>query len=205
MRDIAIRIYDLIQWGGVRYARRYVERIRRTFLADHEEKSFAATRAVVWNLAKLMLIKDEFYVAHLLTSYEKLRRDRQRYNVNPANGDKLRYRRTFHPRFWGHQFDIRIPHWSLYGLRNLRVLRHVIPFWRREERRFLRWYEGIVDDFSRSGGQGYSQYVEALQVVESARGYAEIRKPKMEAARYRADQLLLGLRTSRHRVAGLRG
>jgi len=62
MRDIAVRIYDLIQWGGIRYAQRYAERVRRTFLADHEKHGFAATRAVVWNLAKLMLIKDEFYV-----------------------------------------------------------------------------------------------------------------------------------------------
>lgn len=203
MRDIAVRIYDLIQWGGVRYARRYVERIRRTFLADHEEHGFAATRAVVWNLAKLMLIKDEFYVAHLLTSYEKRRRDRQRYNVNPANGDRLRYRRTFHPRFFGHQFDLRVPHWSLYVLRNLRFLRKVIPLWRHHERRFLRWYEGIVDDFSRAGGRDYPQFVEALQTVESARGYAEIRRPKMEAARSRADHLLAGVRsTGRRRFVG---
>ena len=160
---------------------------------------------MVWNLAKLMLIKDEFYVAHLLTSYQKLRRDRQRYNVNPANGDRLRYRRTFHPRFFGHQFDVRVPHWSLYVLRNLRFLRRVIPLWRRDERRFLRWYESIVNDFSRSGGQGYPQYVEALRMVESARGYAEIRRPKMEAARYRADQLLAGLRASQRRPVGLRG
>ncbi|HOW18924.1 MAG TPA: 2-oxoacid:acceptor oxidoreductase family protein, partial [Phycisphaerae bacterium] len=81
MRDIAIRIYDLIQWGGLRYARRYARRIRRVFLTDHEKYGFAATRVVAWQLAKLMLIKDEFYVAHLLTSFEKIRRDRQRYNV----------------------------------------------------------------------------------------------------------------------------
>ena len=48
-----------------------------------------------------MCVKDEFYVAHLLTSFEKLRRDRQRYNVNASNGDRIRYRRTFHPRFFG--------------------------------------------------------------------------------------------------------
>ena len=200
MDDIAVRIYDLIQWGGVRYARRYVERIRRTFLADREENGFAATRAVVWNLARLMLIKDEFYVAHLLTSYEKLRRDRQRYNVNPANGDRLRYRRTFHPRFFGRQFDVRIPHWSLYVLRNLRLLRHVVPLWRRRERRFLRWYEALVDDFCLTAAQGYDQYVEALMAAESVTGYAEIRRPKMQAARSRAEQALASLRTRARRT-----
>jgi len=205
MRDIAVRIYDLIQWGGVRYARRYVERIRRTFLADHEEEGFAATRAAVWNLAKLMLIKDEFYVAHLLTSYEKRRRDRQRYNVNPANGDRLRYRRTFHPRFLGRQVDVRVPHWSLYVLRNLRILRRIVPLWRYPERRFLRWYERLVDDFSRATRADYARYLEALQSVENVRGFAEIRRPKMAAARSRADQLLSGLQTAPRRSLGIRG
>ena len=34
-------------------------------------RDFAATQAVVWNLAKVTLIKDEPYVAYLLTRYEK--------------------------------------------------------------------------------------------------------------------------------------
>jgi len=194
MNDIAIRMYDLIQWGGVRYARRYVERIRRTFLADSEQHQFAATRAVAWNLAKLMLIKDEFYVAHLLTSYEKIRRDRQRYNVNPANGDRLRYRRTFHPRIFGRRIDLRVPHWSLYVLRNLRFMRYVLPLWRRQDRKLLSWYEGIVDDFCHADQVGYAEYLEALQSVDAVTGYAEIRRPKMEAVRSKVDQLLTGVR-----------
>ncbi len=202
MRDIAVRIYDLIQWGGLRYARRYVLRIRRTFLADNEAHRFAATRAVVWNLAKLMLIKDEFYVAHLLTSFEKRRRDRQRYNVNPANGDRIRYRRTFHPRFFGRQIDVHAPNWSLYVLRNLRFLRRVIPRWRHEERRFLAWYERLVDGFNQFeavNADHYDAYVDTLRTVESVTGYAEIRQPKMEAARSKAEQLLAGLRLAPQR------
>lgn len=194
MRAMAVRIYDLIQWGGVRYARRYVDRVRRVFLADLQRHDFAATRAVVWNLAKLMLVKDEFYVAHLLTSIEKLRRDRQRYNVNPTNGDRIRYRRTFHPRFFGKQIDITVPHWTLYVLRNFRLLRHVLPWYHREDRQFLRWYEQLVDGFAFGDDAGYGQYLEALRTVESVTGYAEIRWPKMEAARARAEQILAALR-----------
>ncbi|MEP0843602.1 MAG: 2-oxoacid:acceptor oxidoreductase family protein, partial [Phycisphaerae bacterium] len=197
MRDIAVRVYDLIQWGGVRYARRYVDRVRRVFLADLPSEHFAATRVVVWNLARLMLIKDEFYVAHLLTSYEKLRRDRQRYNVNPANGDRIRYRRTFHPRFFGRQIDVHLPHWALYVLRNFRFLRHVLPWYHKEDKRFLRWYEQVVDGFSFADPAGYRQYVEALKTVESVTGFAEVRWPKMAAARSRAEQILAALRKSR--------
>lgn len=197
MRAIAVRIYDLIQWGGVRYARRYVERVRRVFLADLQRRDFAATRAVVWNLAKLMLIKDEFYVAYLLTSYEKLRRDRQRYNVNPANGDRIRYKRTFHPRFFGRQIDITVPHWTLYILRKFRILRHVIPWYHKQDKQFLRWYEGLVDGFAFRDDASYDQYVEALKTVESVTGYAEIRWPKMESARARAEQILAATRKAK--------
>ncbi len=194
MRDIAVRIYDLQQWGGVRYAQRYVQRVRRVFLADLDQHGFAATRAVVWNLARLMLIKDEFYVAHLLTSYEKLRRDRQRYNVNPSNGDRIRYKRTFHPRFFGKQLDISVPHWSLYFIRSMRFMRRLMPGWHREDRQLLAWYEGLVDGFAFNDEAGYRQYVEVLRTPETITGYAEVRWPKMAAARSRAEQILSALK-----------
>jgi indolepyruvate ferredoxin oxidoreductase len=196
MQDIAIRIYDLIQWGGVRYAQRYVQRIRRVFLADHEQYGFAATRAVVWNLAKLMLIKDEFFVAHLLTSYEKIRRDRQRYNINLSNGDRIRYRRTFHPRFFGKQMDISPPHWMLYLLRHLRFLRKLMPWWHLEDRKFLQWYEQIVDEFAYNDAADYKGNLDILKSVETVTGYAEIRWPKIEAVRTKCDQLRTALQKS---------
>jgi len=190
MRDIAVRIYDLVQWGGLNYAREYAQRIRRVFLADHEKHDLAATRAVVWNLAKAMLIKDEFYVAHLLTSYEKLRRDRQRYNVNPANGDKIRYRRTFHPRLFGKQLDITVPNWGLYVLRKMRFLRKVLPSHFRHEHALLKWYEQIVDDFENIDEKFYSEYLNVLRSIEPITGYAEVRRPKIDEARRKADRIL---------------
>ena len=50
---------------------------------------FAATQAVIWNLAKVMLIKDEPYVSYLLTRYEKKQRDIAKYDVDVSNGDRL--------------------------------------------------------------------------------------------------------------------
>jgi hypothetical protein len=194
MQDIAIRIYDLVQWGGLRYARRYVQRIRRVFLADDERHGFKATRAVVWNLAKLMLIKDAYYVAHLLTSFEKRRRDRQRYNVNPANGDRIRYRRTFHPRPLGIRIDFSPPTWALYVLRNLSFARHLMPWQNRRDRKFLAWYEQVVDEFAYSDDATYERFVEILNCPEPVTGFAEIRWPKIEAAQTRANQLLTDLR-----------
>lgn len=190
MRDIAIRIYDLIRWGGVNYARRYVQRVRRVFMTDSEEHGFAATRAVVWNLAKLMLIKDEFYVADLLTRHEKYRRDRQRYNVNPANGDRIRYKRTFHPRFMGRQVDISPPAWILYMLRKMRFMRRVLPFYHVQDRAFLAWYESVVDGLEVLSPVDYERYLEVLRIPESVTGFAEVRYPKIRSAQARAAQIL---------------
>jgi indolepyruvate ferredoxin oxidoreductase len=193
MRDIAIRVYDLIQWGGYRYALDYAMRVRRVFLADDPRMDFAATRAVVWNLAKLMLIKDEFYVAHLLTSVEKLRRDRQRYRVNVSNGDRIQYRRTFYPRILGRSVAVRVPQWSLYVLRELRFLRHVLPLYHRADRRLLQWYRQVVDRFAYKDEAQYRRCLEVLQSPAQVSGYREYRQPKMAAARQRADHLLAAM------------
>ena len=47
-----------------------------------------------------MAIKDEVYVAHLLTSPEKYALDRARYRItDDANGDRLTYRHLNRPEF----------------------------------------------------------------------------------------------------------
>lgn len=191
MRDIAIRLYDLTHYGGHEYATHYARVVRTTFLRDDPEKGYAATRAVVWNLAKMMLIKDEFFVAHLLTSYEKVRRDTHRYNVNAANGDRIRYKRVFHPRIFGRKVEVSfLPHWSLHVMKRLRFLRSWIPGYHREDLEFLAWYEGIVANFSYQTASDYDTYVQVLNLPEQVRGYREYRTPKMEHARQEAQRLL---------------
>src|SRR5207247_1890596 len=81
-RDIVWRLYDLIEFGTGDYARRYLELVERVYAQDSTKFDYAATKAVIWNLHKAMVIKDEVYVAHLLTSEEKTRRDNHRYHIN---------------------------------------------------------------------------------------------------------------------------
>ena len=90
-RDYVIRLFDAIQWGTLKYGRQYASRIVKTYQQDTRrgDRRFAVTRAVIWNLAKVMMIKDEVYVSMLYTSPEKYKRDRRRFNVNPANGDSI--------------------------------------------------------------------------------------------------------------------
>jgi len=190
MNDIAIRLYDLIQYQNIKYAQTYADRVRRVYKQDRTEFGLQATETVAWNLAKLMIIKDAFYVAGVLTSYEKQRRDSHRYNVNPANGDRLRYRRVFHPRFFGHTVDIPLPHWTMYILKRLKFLRAILPGLRRRERRFLEWYLGLIDQFAYGDRNDYDRYVKALKTVEQVNGYSEYRYPKMVEAQQKAAQIL---------------
>ncbi len=44
-----------------------------------------------------MLIKDEPYVAYLLTRYEKKQRDIVKYGVDVSNGDRIVYRHHTSP------------------------------------------------------------------------------------------------------------
>src|SRR6185312_12083871 len=101
--DLALRIYDLMQYADFHYAKRYMDLIRAVYKRDIDagggERKFAATAAAIRNLAKVMLIKDEPYVAYLLTRYEKKVRDIAKYAVDEANGDRIVYRHPTSPEF----------------------------------------------------------------------------------------------------------
>ena len=88
-RDLALRAYDLIQYDGLALARRYLERVKAVRAKDRRQWGFSATKAAMRYAFKVMAIKDEVYVAHLLTSPEKRARDRARFRIDEANGDRL--------------------------------------------------------------------------------------------------------------------
>ena len=45
--DLALRIYDLMQYENLAYARRYVEAVRKIYRRDSADRGFAATQAVI--------------------------------------------------------------------------------------------------------------------------------------------------------------
>ena len=47
-------MYDCLTWGGASVARPYTEAVRAVFRRDRTEWGYAATRAVLWNLAKVV-------------------------------------------------------------------------------------------------------------------------------------------------------
>lgn len=193
-RDLAIRVSDLIWFENAAYAKRYLDLIKLVFSRDTAEYQFGATRAAIWNLAKVMLIKDEVYVAHLLTSEEKLERDRERYDVDASRGDRVTYRHINRPRFdiWGFkiEFDIHTHNWQLNIMKRLKFLRKLLPDWHRAERDFRDWYASLLTRFQYRSTADYQTWLEIFRSPEAVTGYRHIRHPKQEAARKLAESAL---------------
>ena len=153
-----------------------------------------ATRAVAWNLAKVMLIKDEVYTAALLTCPEKLKRDMRRYNVNLSRGDRITYSHYNRPEFvlFGRtlRFHWRSRNWQLRIMSRMRFLRSLMPSWHKKERAFRDWYTQIVESAEWADDNQYNLWLEALNSPETVTGFRDVRYPKQEAARVRAEQII---------------
>ena len=142
-----------------------------------------------------MLIKDEIYVSHLLTSKEKYARDKIRYNVDEKNGDKIKYLHLNRPHFTvmgiDIEHDVDTRNWMLHIMKRMKFLRRWLSRWHIKEREFREWYiREVVDTFTPSSDEDYDRHVQALECVESVRGYREIRYPKMEEAKQLVASLL---------------
>ncbi len=174
-RDVIVRLYDCMRWGGLEYARRYADAIASV----HEQETrgivtcgleqygakLPATRAVIDNLAKAMLIKDIVFIAELATSPEKYARDREKYNVNPPSGDRIVYRHLLHPdiHLFGKTFrpSLIAPHWVMQLAKRMTFLRKGRN-WRRREREFLALYEQRIANFHFGSVEQYHQAVARL-------------------------------------------
>ena len=194
-RTLALYIYDLIQFEDINYARIYVEKIKQVYAHDSDAYDYRATKAAIRYLHKVMLIKDEVYVAHLLTSEEKLQRDKELYNVDTANGDRIKYVHLNRPHFtlMGLDFerDIDTRNWQLHLMKRMKFLRRWLPEWHAKEKAFREWYiTRVIDTFAPTNAETYEKHLEALECVEEVRGYREIRYPKMETAKQKVEGLL---------------
>ncbi len=186
--DLALRVYDLMMYQDMDYARRYVEAVRRVHRRDSAERDFAATRAAIIGLAKVMLIKDEPYVAYLLTRYEKKQRDIAKYGVDVANGDRIVYRHHTSPEFPIGKYRLRLKitttDWQLDLVRRFKWLRK-LPGWHRREVEFREWYIALLDRLSLDDSAQYNRAVGLIRGVTEVTGYREVRYPKMDS--YRAQ------------------
>lgn len=192
-RTFAIYVYDLIQFENIKYAQLYIDKINEVYQKDRD--GYQATKATIKYLHKVMLIKDEVYVSHLLTSKEKLERDKLRYNIDEKNGDKIRYLHLNRPHFKVMGFDIETDidtrNWMLHLMKHMKFLRRILSKWHRKEKDFRDWYiREVIDTFSPSNDESYAKHLKAIECVDSVKGYREIRYPKMDEAMQKVVNLL---------------
>ncbi len=193
---LALRIYDLIQYEGIGYARSYADLVKKVRGLDRSEYRFQVTQSVIRYLYKVMAIKDEVFVAHLLTSVEKRKRDFQRYRIDPKRGDKAVYRHINRPEFTIFGFHIRFhmitKDWQLDIMKRMKFLRKLLPGWHVREKAFRNWYIELAKQFHYEDRTTYDAYVRAFEVPDEVSGYREVRYPKMEAAKQKAEAFLKG-------------
>ena len=206
---LAQRIYDLIRYEDLAYAEDYVARLLRVHAKDSAAHGYAATGAALWNLHRVMAIKDEVYVAYLLSSEEKYEHDRERYNVRPELGDRMIHRHLNRPEFTvgGRtlRFKLKTRPWMLRLMRRAKFLRRLLPTWHAKERAFRSWYFDLADQFAApADAASYATWLKILRLPEEATGYREVRYPRMELAQKRAGELLATL-TSQDSLQKLEG
>ncbi|HZL37829.1 MAG TPA: DUF6537 domain-containing protein [Tepidisphaeraceae bacterium] len=184
--DLALRIYDLMQYQNYDLAKRYFDLVRGIYRRDSKQRGYAATLAAMWNIAKVMLIKDEPYVSYLLTRYEKKQRDIAKYGVDVSNGDRIAYKHHTRPEFNLGKHRIRIPittrDWHLQIVQHMKWWRK-LPGWHRNETQFRDWYVSLLERINLNTDAGYQQAVRVLKCPEGATGYREVRYPKQDAIR----------------------
>ena len=191
--DLVARIYELVHYQDIAYAKGYVDQLRELYLRDSSGKEYAATRAAIWNLAKVMLIKDEPYVAWLLTRPEKVARDIEKYNLDTVNGDRLIYEHFTSPEIplgpWRLRLKLRTKNWQLKLVTRMKWLRK-LPGWHRPDREFGQWYAQLVAQADLAGDLAYQKWLKILQCPEQVSGYREIRHPKLQRVQREVEAML---------------
>ena len=109
----------------------------------------------------------------------------------------MRYRHFTRPEFdlFGLRlrFDWISRDWQLRVLRRLKVLRSVLPGWRRREMRFRDWYVRLIEryvDEAPTDPREYRRWAAVLACPQTVSGFRKVRAAKMDAARRRAEALL---------------
>lgn len=139
-------------------------------LASHYSDSRLAEVALR-TLAKTYWIKDEVFVAHLMTSPMKTLRDQESYG---NLGTKYKVKHINRPSFvvagQKIEFDFSPQAWMLKIMRQLRGLRIVMPQWHKEERRIAAQIRSEVLRPAHTW--------ESLKKLDNIKGYREVRMAK---------------------------
>jgi indolepyruvate ferredoxin oxidoreductase len=198
-RLLEIRVPELIEYQNARYARAYVDFVRR--VADAERTRVPGetrlAEAVARYLFKLMAYKDEYEVARL-----HLRNDLAR-ELAAEYPDGVRVQYNLHPpllRAFGVRKKIKLGTWFDAVFRALVAMRGVrgtaldpfgFPRVRRLERELIGEYRGLVEKALSDLDPGsYEKAVRLARLPDVIRGYEEVKLGNVE--RFRAEVRALG-------------
>lgn len=198
---IAHREALLTDWQNAAWARRYRRTVDMVQAAEEalEGAPGALTRAVAWNLAKLMTYKDEYEVARLFTDGAFAEAMRETFgktgkltfhlappSLGEGRGARPR-KRAFGP-------------WILPVFRILARLKALRGSWadpfgyhrdRREERMLIAQYEADMAQLAQTlSADTLPDALELARLPESIRGYGPVKRASVETAQARRAELL---------------
>ncbi|MEM1354918.1 MAG: hypothetical protein AAGH88_08545 [Planctomycetota bacterium] len=199
-RRIAETAQRCVLWAGLRrgmdYARRYLAVVQQAYDHDGPEHRYELTRQVISGAGRVMLMPDETYLATLLRSPARYRRDRSRLNLAPENNDRISYQHMIRPEFDLFKrcigFTLVLGEGALGWVSRLHVLRRVRAGWYREQRDFRDAYLAALAEQSMVGEGSYRKACEIAATALALAGRGETRRATIRAARRRFDRLLPG-------------
>lgn len=192
-------VFGCAVWGGRRgglsYAERYRDAIKAVMQHDSGEHHFELTRKAVHAAWEVMRIPDEIYLASLLTSPARYRKDRRRLNVALERGDSIVYRHVFHPELDLFKrrisFSVGVGERTLGLLSRGRWLRRVRPGWYREHRDLRdRFLQVLTQCDCQATGPDYRRWCEIVTCAKLAERTGPSRRQAILDAGARLDRLL---------------
>jgi len=136
--------------GGPEYVERFCGAIKSIFEHDNAAYGYDLTRRAIRSAALVMLVPDEVYLASLLTSPGRYRRDRGLFNIALERDDSIVYKHILHPEFelFKRQIDfsVSVSERVLRLLSRAQLMRRVRRGWYREHRDFRDRYLQVLED-----------------------------------------------------------
>lgn len=197
-RQLAETTQRCVLWAGLRrgmdYARRYLAAVQSAYDHDGPERRYELTSLVIAGAGRVMLVPDETYLATLLTSPMRYRRDRSRLNLAPENNDHITYQHMLRPEFdlfKRHiRFTVVLGERPLRWISKLHLLRRIRPGWYREQRDFRDAYLAALAEQSTADEGNYRKACDLASTASALTGRGETRRATIRAARRRLERLL---------------
>jgi len=198
-REIIETAYRCAVWGwagqGVEYTRRMCGVMAQVMAQDAEPRGYELTRITLAGVQRAMLVPDEPYLAALLTSPQRYRRDRRRLNLALERGDQASYKHMFRPEI--ELFKRRMGFTVVLGDRMLKLLsrsqfvRRLRAGWYRESREFRDAYLLSLENLICSGTDAdYRRCCELASTALSILGRAETSRAAVREAGARLEKRL---------------